>query len=69
MFDFQDKPYAIVVEIAVACLLSGMLYLLGSSGVITPLHPFVYFILTPLLVLLLVRKRKQEEEARKENEK
>lgn len=66
MFDFQDKPYAIVVEIAVACLLSGMLYLLGSSGIISPLHPFTYFLLTPILVLLMVRKRKQEEESRKD---
>lgn len=66
MFDFQDKPYAIVVEIAVACLLSGMLYLLGSSGIISPIHPFTYFLLTPILVLLMVRKRKQEEESRKD---
>jgi len=66
MFDFQDKPYAIVIEIAVACLLSGMIYLLGSSGVISPIHPFTYFLLTPLVVLLLVRKRKQEEESKKD---
>lgn len=66
MFDFQDKPYAIVVEIAVACLLSGMLYLLSSSGVIS-IHPFTYFVLTPIIVLILVRKRKQEAESKKNN--
>lgn len=66
MFDFQDKPYAIVIEIAVACLLSGMLYLLGTSGIISPLHPFTYFLLTPILVLLMARKRKQEQESRKD---
>lgn len=68
MFDFQDKPYAIVIEIAVACLLSGMLYLLGTSGVISPLHPFTYFLLTPIVVLLLARKRKQEQESEKDKE-
>ncbi|MGB0884200.1 MAG: hypothetical protein ACPGTG_05725 [Flavobacteriales bacterium] len=65
MFDFQNKPYAIVVDIAAACLLSAAIYLLSNQGVIPEFHSFFYVIFTPIIALLLIRKRKQEQDSDK----
>jgi hypothetical protein len=65
-FDPKHKPYAVFIDIGLALILSGAVFLLSNARIITEIHPFTYVILTPIIALLLIRARKREEESEEE---
>ncbi len=57
----KNEKIMLLVDFAMACVLSSSIYLLGSIDIIRKMDPWFYIVFTPIIFFLLYKKRTKED--------